>query len=275
MKRFTETSEFIQHVARLNAEVTGMSAERLLLAGIKRAHRTDEQHRQFVNLKNRIETSQSHLDSAEDLSSYSWSELLHLWFDATGGLYDKAELDLFKLECEPFEGRGEKPIRSRLGLSIQASNGKFDLPNDEEIKYVGNGDGDALVRISQAGTRAYGKVLKDIIRTYADDAMSEELWECIIVGEVSAGKVYSELPELMRLMIQRDLSATRVLGCYSAIYVTTDRGFARIPSSDYAKAWSLACVTQMSPKYRLKREYVEEQLRLSASSLDQKADIAA
>jgi hypothetical protein len=271
------TRVYQDHVACLNAEHAALEAEIAQLAGIKHGTRTADQSQRALAAKSRLKTVKRYLDQVEDLTKYSWPDLVHLWFDTRsgreGGLYDAVELELLHLEREGFEGLGEKPIKHRLGLSLEASLEKSDLPNDEEIKYLG-ATVDAI-KLSVAGRRCYGKLTRDLMRSFPDDIMLEEQWECLTIGEVSAGKVYHSLPEAIRTKLQAGLAPEKVLGCYAAIYVSTDRGFARIPREDYAQAWSLTCVSQMSPKYRIKRDYVEAQLRQTVLASDQQPNVAA
>jgi hypothetical protein len=119
--------------------------------------------------------------------------------------------------------------------------------------------------VGKVGKRAYGRLARELARSFKEDAMQPEQWDMVSDGEVSAGKVYYGLPAPVREVLQQALAPEKVLSCYQTLYLLSDRGFVRVGRLDFANAFTLAGVTQMSPKYRLRRDYVESRLRRSGS----------
>jgi hypothetical protein len=144
-------------------------------------------------------------------------------------------------------------------LPLEATQGSCDFPDEGEGKYVGDKVED--FRVGKTGKRAYGRLFRELARTFKEDSMTPEQWDMLSDGEVSAGKVYHALPLLVRKAMQQALAPEIVLSCYQTMFLVSDKGFVRVPRSDFSTAFSLVAVTQMSPKYRLKREYVEMRLR--------------
>lgn len=254
--RFHDSQVYTKIAQRLNAETAALEAELSGLVGVAPRERSATQRAQITKARAKLKTRASQLAKARWMSNLSWPDVVQLLMEVDGGLWTSDELSLLQLDVASFEGRGEKPIRHRLGYPLVATMGACDLPNDEEIKYVGNNI--ELIRVGKVGKRTYVRVLREL----PDELITDEMLD----GEVSAGKLFHTLPEPVRSKLQAELSPDRVLTSYSAIYVTTDEGFIRVPREDFASAWSLACVTQMSPKFKLKRGYVEDRLSASLSA---------
>jgi len=259
MVAYTDTPAYLRLMEGLNAEIARLTLRQAHLSGIRtrggavQRKRTQEEARALASARSRLKTLLHRRDNAADLGQHAWPELLELWEAAYGGSWTTEERRLLEGELEAFEGRGEKPLRLRLGLPPAVSRDSCDLPGDEEVKYVGPSAG--LIRVSGIGRRAYIRAL----RAVSEELITDEMWD----GEVSQSKVYHSLPEQVRRDLQASLAPDRVLACYAAIYLTTETGFSRIPREDFGSAFNLSCVTQYSPKYRLKREYVEGRLRKS------------
>jgi len=254
MVAYTDTSTYCRLVSELDAEIAVISARRRRLAEIPKRERSSDEARELVNSTGRLKRLQWRRDNATDPSQYTWSDLLALWEAAYGGSWTQEEKRLLEVELVAFEGRGEKPLRLRLGLPLAVSRDSCDLPGDEEVKYVG-AMMNVLIRVGGIGRRAYIRALRKV----SEELITDEMWD----GEVSQSKVYGSLPEQVRKDLQSSLAPDKVLTCYAAIYLTTETGFSRIPREEFGNAFSLSCVTQYSPKYRLKREYVESKLRKS------------
>lgn len=270
MTPYVDTQRYTDHVARLETERNTLTQELSTMRETKLGPWSVEQKKRLAQIKGRLCTVATHLHIG--LGSFNWPDLVHLYTEAMGGIWTGHELLLTTQELQHFEGRCEKPMRYRLQLPLLVSQGLCDLPGDEEIKYMGViGE---PIRIGRVGKELFGQLKREITRTYLDDALPSEVWKMLDAGEVSAGKIYSELPEQLRQMLQLGLAPEKALACYAAVWLTTDIGFICIPREDYARAWSLACITQMSPKYRLKREYVEACLQATLSAAQQQPDIA-
>ncbi len=260
MAAYTDTWAYQSLISNLDAEISQLTKQRERLAGIRlrggviKRKKTLEEERLFTSLGNRLKTLRHRRDNVEDLGQYAWPDLFKLWEAAYGGSWSKEEKLLLEGELEAFEGRGEKSLRHRLGLPQIVSQDSCDLPGDEEVKYVGTAT-NVLIRVSGIGRRAYIRALRSVPEELITDEMLD--------GEVSQSKVYGSLPEQVRKDLQSSLAPDKVLACYAAIYLTTETGFSRIPRKEFGNAFSLSCVTQYSPKYRLKREFVESKLRKS------------
>lgn len=255
----TRTLRYALYVAGLEERRSSLCAEVDRLAAMAPKARKPAQRARLRNARNQVRTLDRRIARAADASSLCWVDAFHALAELNGGLWTPAELDLLKQEVTTFEGRGEKPLRHRFGLPLEATLESHDLFNDEEVKYVG-----ALVepfKVGRMGRQAYVRSFKELVRELPDEALPPEAWDDLANGEVSAGKLHGSMPQRVRDKLRTSLAPDRVLACYSALYLTTPEGFVRVPRDDFAAALGLVSVTQMGPKYRLRREYVDARLR--------------
>jgi len=257
--RYTQTPTYVDHVSRLQAEARALQDELDALSTVKRGTRSLEQGRRSTVARARLKTVKKNLDGLVDFSTFTWTSLFTMLAEAEACAWNDEQLALLRGELESYEGRGEKSLRHRFGLPIEATQGTCDFPDDGEGKYVG--DKVDAIRVGKVGKRAYGRLFRELARSFKEDSMQPEQWDMLSDGEVSAGKVYHSLPAPVRVTMQQALAPETVLACYQTLFLMSDRGFVRVPRTDFATAFSLAAVTQMSPKYKLKREYVELRLR--------------
>ncbi len=199
-----------------------------------------------------------------DITQFSWIELLTMLIELEGHVWNEHELELGKKDREDYEGKFEDSYRYRLGLPLGASLDDTDFPNMSEGKYLS--DKETAFRIGKIGKRSYGSLLRVLAREFTENSMSPEQWETMFDGEVSGGKIYHTFPEQIRACIQRQLAPERVLSAYNSFVFLTDVGYFLINRDDYSAAFSLSQITQMSPKYRFKREYIEKRIRALASN---------
>lgn len=246
--RYDETPTFTFHIDVLRGERAELERKIDAMAQLKRGIPGAANKR--AKLRARLKTVNRCLENAIDLSDFTWPDLFRMWSEACGWKWTDEELVLFDQEIETYEGRGERPLRHRLGLRLNATLDSCDLPTGE-VKYIGPNM--EPIRVGKVGKRLFVRVLRDL----PDELLTDEMLD----GEVSAGKLYHKLPEQVRQTLVSSLSTTNVLAQYPALYLTTPEGYCFIPREHYDKALNLACITQMSPKYRLKREYVEEQVK--------------
>ncbi len=246
--RYDETRTYTFHVNALANEKKDVERRIIDLECFKRGTPGVADSR--AKLKQRLKTIDRSLLKSKDLSDFAWPELFMLWSDACGWVWSKEEIELLQQEIESYEGRGEKPLRHRLGFPLDATLDSCDLPTGE-VKYVG--DKVEPIRVGKSGRRSYVRSLRELV----DDLVTDEMLD----GEVSAGKLYNELNPVVQSKLLENLSPATILKCYPAMYLTTNFGYGFIPREHYSQAFSLACVTQMSPKFRLKRSYVEEQIK--------------
>jgi hypothetical protein len=262
---YTKTSRFISHVTQLVTERDALRGELETLARIKRGTKTAEQSTRITQIRNRLKVLDRNIEGVADLSTFNRSELFHFLAaavgDPNGNIWDVFQLRLNALDTLSYEGAGEKAIRHMLGLPMETSTDKADLPDDEEVKFTG--DNIDLFRPGRMGRRMYVRLLKSL----SDEMVSDEMLD----GEVTAGKLYHSMDAELHVKFQTALAPQVVLADYSAIYLTTNVGYVKIVKADYERAFSLACVTQVSPKYRLKRSYLEAQLLATQDS----ANVAA
>lgn len=199
-------------------------------------------------------------------SYFTLWDLVHLLADAEGTLWTKDEAELWNLELVAYEGRGEKSLKARHGLVQGPTIGTCDLAEiNEEVKnwqcvLPKDKRGIQSIRVGDVGKRSYGRLQRNIVRTNDNDAMSDEQWDCLACGEVSGGKLYRDLPEQVRAYLQAELAPSKVMASYDAINGASELGYVRIPRVDYDDAWRLSCITQMSPKYDLRVDYVKSRL---------------
>lgn len=253
--RFDRTKTYINHVTTLRSERATLLTEIDAIASLKRGTRTAEQKTQLALLRSRLKTVERNLDGLHDMSSLTWPELFQLLVEVNECEWTPEQVALLDGDLEAYEGRGERALRHRFSLPLEASQGSCDFPDDGEGKYLGSEL--RSFRVGKVGKRAYGRLCRAIIRAHVEDAMTPEQWDALSDGEVSAGKVYHDLPEQIRTCLQSCLAPSEVLSCYQTIYLMTDAGFVRVPRKDFSTAFALSAVTQMSPTYRLRRDYVE------------------
>lgn len=242
--RYDEAETYVARVAELMQE-----RSRLVLCIDDLSHQKGVTNKKQA-LKQRLKTVERRLERTTDLSGFTWPDLFRLWSETFGWVWTPEQVELNEQNTEAYEGKGEKALRHRLGLPMVATLGSCDLPTGE-IKYVGQSP--ETFRVGKMGKRMYVRTLREL----SDDAVTDSMLD----GEVSAGKLYNTLPENVRTKLQTNLSPVTVLSEYPAMYLTTDHGYGFVPREHYAHAFSLSAVTQMSPKFRLKREYVEMRLR--------------
>lgn len=257
--RYTQTLTYLNHVSRLREEARDLQQELNVLSDMKRGTRSPEQARRATNVRSRLKTVSKNLEGLLDFSTFTWPALFTMLTEAEECTWNEEQLLLLKGELENYEGRGERSLRNRFGLVDAPTLGTCDFPDDGEGKYVG--DKVEPIRVGKVGKRAYGRLFRELARSFSEDSMQPEQWDMLSDGEVSAGKVYHSLPLPVRDVMQRALAPDAVLVCYQTLFLMSDRGFVRVPRCDFSTAFSLAAVTQMSPKYRLRREYVEARLR--------------
>lgn len=261
---YTTTPTYVSHVSALVSEKELILSELVSLTGIKGV--ADKRAR----LKQRLKTIDKNL--ADGIAALTWPDVFKVWIetrsDNNGGLWTPDELQLIKQEVTYCEGHTEKALKSRLGLSLQPTYGDIDIKdgaNDGDDKYLGDSIG--TFRTSKLGTRLYIKCLREL----TDEQVTDEMYD----GKVSAGKLYRSLPEPVRLKFQTSLAPEVGLACYPSLYLSNDHGFVRVMRSEYALAFRLECITQHDPKYKLRRDYVEAQLLLTASTSQDGTDEAA
>ena len=257
--RYTKTKTYVKHVAGLQAERAALASELNALSDLKRGTRTPDQQRRTNAAKSRLKTVDKNLAGLNDLSTFTWKDLFQVLVEADECEWNEEQAALVQGEMEMYEGRGEKSLRHRFGLPLEVSQGSCDFPDDGEGKYMG--DKLETFRVGKVGKRAYGRVYRDIVRRFKDDALTPDQWDMLSDGEVSTGKVYHDLPDLVRWELQNALAPALVLSSYQTMFLMSDTGFVRVPRCDFSSAFQLAAVTQMSPKYRLRRDYVERRLR--------------
>lgn len=257
---YTQTPTHVIHVNALTSEKEACLAELDALSGVKGV--ADRR----AKIKQRLKTIDKNLQ--DGLASLTWPDLFKVWIETRsgneGGLWSPEELELNKQEVTYCEGHTEKALKRRLGLSLQPTYGDIDIKdgtNDGDDKYLGDTVG--TFRTSRSGTKLYIKCLREL----SDEQMTEDMY----AGNVSAGKLYTSLPEPVRLKFQAYLEPAVGLACYPSLYLSNNHGFVKVLKSDFAQAFSLAMITQYNPKYKLRREYVETQVLATQHSANEAA----
>lgn len=206
-------------------------------------------------------------------SVYTWPTLVRMLIEADGCVWSRLELALGEKELESYEGKYEDSLRHRKGWPLGSTLGTFDFPDEGEGKYLGSSV-DPIFRIGVVGKRAVGRMRGDLYRKFEQAALTQEQWDALNDGEVSADKLYHTFPEPVRAHMQAELQPVNVLSCYRTFYFLTDYGYIAVPREDFGRALSLVSITQTSPKYRLRRSYVEERL-LGGSAAQKQPHVAA
>jgi hypothetical protein len=180
-----------------------------------------------------------------------------------GGIFSNEErtMNCSHAPVMAYEGRWEREIRIRLGLDPTPTLDHNDTPYGE-VKFVGK---ECLLSSRQGGRKHWGRLFRTLARTWTEDQLSAETWSFLEEGEVSVNKVYVSFDPSLRSQIQQSLVPSVVLGAYNVgIFCAVDAGYIHVPASDYDLAFSLYSITRFEPKYRLRREYVENLLRSGA-----------
>lgn len=264
--QYTQTALFASHLIKLHAEIECLQHDIQQIRSLPRGTKTPAQIKQLANYTRRLKLVIWHVtDNVNNLRYFTFSELVNLYSESMGWQWNAVERQLLHAERAQFEGKGEKPLRHRLGIDLTPTQEASDLPNGAEVKFIG--ETIAPFRSPLAGRRAYVRLLREI----PDEQTTNDLLD----GEVSANKIYKFLPHYSRTMLQLRLTPEIVLDCYRAIFLTTDFGFVWVPNTRFQDAFRLVCVTQMSPKYGLRREYVETELKKQLLPINEQSDIVA
>lgn len=177
------------------------------------------------------------------------------WSDEERGLYDK--------DRQSHEGKGEKSYRSRMGLSTDVVGSKNgDVPElCEEVKNVEANDGkfDPVIRLGRDGKAVFLGAVINVAQGLVGKELDKDVLTLFASGEVSTNKLLG-LPDEIRELMFEELRLSKAIVNHSALILTTSVGFLRIPREDYDAAFELSSITQASPKYKLKRDYVEQAL---------------
>lgn len=279
--KFTQTKTFGKLLAPMDAEIAELTAQISQIAGTieskNAANAVAKRKSDRLPTKgdeNKLERLQKQLNALVERrlqlhtelprSFYGWLDLINMLVEVSGNVWTARQQELGAKELEAYEGRYEDSYRDARGWPLGASLDCTDFPGNGEGKYLRE---DTTFRISKIGTTAFGKLLRTVSREFPDETMTAEQWETLFGGEVSQSKVYNTLPEPVRTRIQTVLEPTKVLN-YEYMVFLVDHGYIEVPKADYAKAISLVAITQMSPRYRLKREYVEERLLATLNEVE-------
>lgn len=262
MKRFQQTKLYSRTVAELNADVKSLEEKLRSLEGLRGKEATKSRTATKALLKSRA----NQLRRTGTLEHFTMWDLVHMEAELRGTLWSDMQVALWDMPTSVHEGKGEKSIRDWHGLAQEVTQASVDLQEiNEEVKnwhHTNADEVDAIqsIRIGKIGKAVYGRVVRDVIRSNDESVMDDATWDALVTGEVSPGMLYHTLPEPVTRALFEALHPARVLMHYSAINGCSRLGFLRIPVEDAERAWRLKCVTQASPKYDLRRSYVEELL---------------
>ncbi len=280
--KYNKTPTFNGVVASMDADIAELSArldqlartiearkqENVNLSKSKKKPTQDLENRQascrtkleeLVKLRCRFENSEAAL--------FNTGDIFNMLIDVEKNAWSEEERRLGETGLESYEGPYEKSLRLRKGWPIAATQESADFPDDGEGKYLASPL--ETFRSGKFGKRAWGRVYRSIVREHTEEMLLPEQWEDLMDGEVSAGKIYNTMPANIQNKIQTSLAPEVVLSPYRTMYMLMDYGYIEVPRKDYDKAFSLSSVTQMSPKYRLKRNYLEERLFKSSAKNNQ------
>lgn len=185
----------------------------------------------------------------------AWLNLLPKLAELRGTLWTAHERRLLARPRSAFEGKGERSLRSRLGIAQQTTQGSHDLPDGGEVKFV-ELDRAPTIRISAVGKRAYGRAARALVRNLPDEAFDEATWDCVSAGELCASKLQAPAMEALR----RSLAPELVMSSYTSLYMAFEQGFVNVPQADFEHAWTLLRVSQGDPRYALRRDYVVDRI---------------
>jgi hypothetical protein len=283
---YTETVPYTNLVARFNADVDRTRSElasiKALLKEMKRRRRgepldlwLEAQRRRRNSLASQLETRTNKLVRLDSFKVPLWY-LVEFLSAASGELWTVEQASTWSKELAAHEGRGEKALRLRHGLSLVPSTEDCDITLGDgtriEVKNLQGRSGDGKFNIQdiqtgKTGRKVYARWMVQQAEIGRFKGLSEQLRDAIFTGELGRGSVYGLLPDDVMVDLLEVLRPHNVLGSYDAIVGTTRFGSITIPRADFDEAWILDTVTKMGPKYSLKRDYIVGRLKRTLVSV--------
>jgi len=285
MRPYTETPAYLDEVQKLELDITRLvsvveeTKAKLKSLPVKKRNEPVNSERLILQkrrdgLKSRLVTRKGKLARLRELRLPLWY-LVEFLSAAHGELWTAEQAESWSKELAAHEGRGEKALRMRYGVTGVSSNGDCDIILGGQRIEVKNlqgrsGEGKFMIQDIQTGhhgrkayTRWMGQAAEEgRFRLMShDEGQNAAFRDAIFSGEVTQGLLYHSLPSHISEELQRVLSPSAVLATYDTIVGTTRFGSITIPKVDFDKAWSLKTVTKSGPKYTLRRAYVVERLQ--------------
>jgi hypothetical protein len=277
---FNETPTYVAAVQRYEADVAKVVAEleeaKALAKSFPPKKRKQPANPDAIaarkrrdNLKAKLDTRKGKLKRLQDLKLSLWY-LVEFLSAADGELWTTEQAESWSKELAAHEGRGEKALRIRYGITQVPHNEDCDIiradGTKEEVKNLQGRTNKGLFNIQDIQTGHHGR--KTYTRWMGVNAeaglfkgLNDDLRDAIFSGEVPQSLLYRVLPENIRSALHEVLKPSNVLGYYDRMIGTTRFGSITIPKADFDAAWSLKTVTKSGPKYALRRQYVMDRLQ--------------
>jgi hypothetical protein len=282
---YTQTPTYIALVKRLEADVEKVQSElnelKAFLKTVKPRRRkeaadpeVEAKRKRRDSLSGRLKTRANKLVRLSDLKTSLWY-MVEFLSAATGELWTEEQADSWSKELAAHEGRGEKALRMRYGISLVPSTDDCDIILADgsriEVKNLQGRAGDGKFNVNdiqtgKTGRKIYARWMAQQAEAGRFRGLSDHLRDAIFTGELGRGTVYGVLPKDIYDDLLEVLRPHNVLGSYDAIVGTTRFGSITIPKADFDAAWVLETVTKMGPKYALRRGYIVNRLKLTLVS---------
>lgn len=171
---------------------------------------------------------------------------------------------LFDLSTENDEGEGEKSVKHRLGEPLNVNRGSYDLPKTrEDVKFLQNKKrGIDQFGFHAVGRNAWGDIMLPLLEDGSKGILEHAQKLAIARGQV--GKtMLATFPTPHRDWITYQTTAEFFIGAvYDGIYTVTRLGYIHVPRRDFNQAFEFTGISKGSPKYKLTRMYVDDQINL-------------
>lgn len=228
-------------------------------------------------LKARVKSCQSRLLALYDLNKLPLWYKVQLLSAAEDELWTLEQAATWSKELAAHEGRGEKALRLRYGVTAGTTTEDCDIIWNGLRLEVKNLEGRSVVKgknrwviqeiqTGHNGRKTYTRWMGLAAEALRFKGLGEEFRDAIFCGEVTGGMLFNTLPEELRKEMWELLRPSNVLKHYDAVIGTTRFGSITVPKADFDKAWSLKNVTKSGPKYKLKEKYVDERLAKTLAS---------
>lgn len=193
-------------------------------------------------------------------------QLLDYIASACGTAFSAQERTIF-ISTNKATGNGERSIRMHLGLSLDTNGTKtIDIPELEiEVKEYPS------IRPGASAIKKWGLCKRDMYvldiqgdlipgteRFLWTNAKHQLTYSEIVEYELSYKVLIEDFPAEISNYVLDAMKPSRTLDSYPMTAVTWPRGFIIIPSEEYDEAFEFCGISKATPKYRLKRSYLEK-----------------
>jgi hypothetical protein len=168
-------------------------------------------------------------------------------------------------ETDSHTGPGEKSVRKEEGFSLETQGiASLDIPelgkDGTEIKKG------PIIKAGIHAQRSYSDFLFTTDMYVSDKGYWDDpiMWNGVettyrtLFGMGVSNKLLEALKPEYADMIREAVCPAKILASYPNIALVIPQGYISVPREDYTKAWRFVSISQQIPRYRLRREYLEQ-----------------